>query len=939
MSFWRQLKSLAAALVALSLWLVVVVSSTHAAQLHSAGSISSLVQGTCTTVSPATVFRVSNIALTADTIDETERSTTTLFWHSDILHFYIVDGANRVLGSERFKATWRLGETPMRESVNFDVAISSPPSIRGVDFRFAVIDATSATRLLPPGQYLSEPSLFEKPFDAGALDPACAAPLATPKISSLSQSRGRTEGGDQITILGKGFTGTQSILFGSDTSPNFTFVSDTTLLATTPAARAGTVSLSLVNRNGTHATPEKFTFEDQTPPTLSAVKAAANHNGTTSVKLGLQFSEPVSFNPKALAKPGTLLNASLVSTRKLASDHYELELQPTAAQDLSLTLPGKVFQDLSGNDLASGSQDQIVIRYAGSALRVQSIRPKDKLAADGSLSWTVEFSTAVALSPRDLEIRGTSATIISVTPMQEEASRRSLPKTLWREFFGAKSAFAQSPLSARSFIVTISGGDLSVITGTVSIAIASSNSITDAQGNALGSTIPAQTDQSAIIVTGSGLIPTLAISAPSQVTGPFQAKFTASENIFNFDLSDISVTNGSAQNFQAISQSLFTVDVTPITAGGVAIVVSAGSFSNANSILNSEPISLAITYIDPGQVRTQTSAVIANFLSRRAEQIASSQPDLSGRLNDSGAFASSGLFNFQADASDRALSINFSGSLSRFLAAYETGDQDGTEPAPTTQRFNVWTMGTISQLNSLSTRQSFGAVHLGADYRVTPKLLLGVAAQIDWASERDNLSGVSASGSGWMAGPYLVAKLRDNLVFDARLAFGRSSNSVSPLGVYTDGFETSRVLATSQLTGSMKFQGWKLEPQASVLYFREQQKAYRDSNGIVIPAQTVELGQLSFGPKLTKSYKLSNALRFEPSITLKGIWNFAQTGHTDIATGLKTGQDARLRARLEARAQLVRTDGWQLAAHGFYDGIGTPHLEAYGASAELNVPF
>jgi len=71
--------------------------------------------------------------------------------------------------------------------------------------------------------------------------------------------------------------------------------------------------------------------------------------------------------------------------------------------------------------------------------------------------------------------------------------------------------------------------------------------------------------------------PSLTISGPSgPVSGAFAATFTFNEDMTGFDVSDISVGNGSASNVQAVSASVYTATITPSADGPVTVDV-AGS--------------------------------------------------------------------------------------------------------------------------------------------------------------------------------------------------------------------------------------------------------------------------------------------------------------------------------------------------------------------------
>ena len=77
-----------------------------------------------------------------------------------------------------------------------------------------------------------------------------------------------------------------------------------------------------------------------------------------------------------------------------------------------------------------------------------------------------------------------------------------------------------------------------------------------------------------------------------------------------------------------------------------------------------------------------------------------------------------------------------------------------------------------------------------------------------------------------MVGPYATLRLTDNLLFwQARTAWGRSSNEVSPFLTYTDKFETDGWLVSSTLTGRWGIGPWVLRPSASVAYIEDVSKS------------------------------------------------------------------------------------------------------------------
>jgi hypothetical protein len=91
-------------------------------------------------------------------------------------------------------------------------------------------------------------------------NPINATPV--PVISSLSPATGAAAGGDLVTITGAHFTGTVTVDFGAAAATEFTVVSDSKIVALTPAVAASTVQVEVTNANGASAdtAADNFTF-------------------------------------------------------------------------------------------------------------------------------------------------------------------------------------------------------------------------------------------------------------------------------------------------------------------------------------------------------------------------------------------------------------------------------------------------------------------------------------------------------------------------------------------------------------------------------------------------------------------------------------------------------------------------------------------------------
>ncbi len=253
--------------------------------------------------------------------------------------------------------------------------------------------------------------------------------------------------------------------------------------------------------------------------------------------------------------------------------------------------------------------------------------------------------------------------------------------------------------------------------------------------------------------------------------------------------------------------------------------------------------------------------------------------------------------------------------------------------------FDVWFEATTNRYSAPGgSAGRFAVYYLGADYLVNPNVLVGVLVQVDSLTDRNSTAGSTASGVGWMAGPYVTARIGPNLYFDGRVAYGTSTNLISPLNTYTDGFNTTRWLVDATLSGEIQKGDWRIRPNASVSFIQERQASYVDSLAVTIPSQTVSLGQLRVGPEFSTTLQGRRNSVVVPHFSIEGIFNMSST------TGVTTTNAASVQAngwRARAEAGVTMTDklGTQLSIAGHYDGIGASAYSSYGATVRLVIPL
>ena len=380
---------------------------------------------------------------------------------------------------------------------------------------------------------------------------------------------------------------------------------------------------------------------------------------------------------------------------------------------------------------------------------------------------------------------------------------------------------------------------------------------------------------------------------PASLTGtdPFTVTATFDEDVTGFDdlVNDVTITNGTVTAITG-GPAVYTLEITPTGAGDVEITVPAAAAQDAAS----NPNTVSNTLVIGNRIVEITQEQIAGFMLGRANNLASNQPGLTRFLMGDGCGA------FSANANEAAGSINgcvAEGNVWAEISSSWSGD-------------GSYTLGTI-----------------GAHSFINPDLLIGGMVQFDYTDDPAN----NASGRGWMIGPYFVARVPEQpLYFEGRLLYGQTDNNITPIGTYTDSFETERWLAQLRATGEYQAQNTTLMPLLDFTYTEDSQRTYTDSLGNTIPGQTISLMQLNAGLDFSQPLPVQSGTLILTG-GLSGIYS-ATDG------GAAAPEFENWRGRTHLGLNYDTGTGATMNVGAFYDGIGTGY-ESYGARAGFDWRF
>ncbi|MFL0355489.1 PKD domain-containing protein [Erythrobacter sp. GH1-10] len=417
----------------------------------------------------------------------------------------------------------------------------------------------------------------------------------------------------------------------------------------------------------------------------------------------------------------------------------------------------------------------------------------------------------------------------------------------------------------------------------------------------------------------------------------------------------IATSNGSGQLAATnVAVGRYGMTAADLSAQGYALTDIACNDSDSRTDIASRSVALELSPNEDlvctfslANTREAAEVAIAEFLTGRNALILSHQPDLQRRLDRlngvPGSGGSGSAYNLPVPGAGK-LPVDFtvgqgraqaSTSLSTVTSALDGRDEKG-------RAFDLWGELYVSQARIGGQEGSFRIGYIGADYRLGDNLLVGALVAFDTFNDKDRLEAGEAEGDGWMAGPYLTAKLGEGFYAEARAAWGLSDNIVSPLGTFSDSFDTNRSFYSGSLIGQFDLgDRTTIRPEVTVRYIREEQEGYVDSLDVTIPSQVVDQGDISFRPRISHLVDLEGGWALRPYGEAEGILTFGEASGFAIGN---FGNDrmldlGSLRARVEGGIDLFSPGGLRASLSAFHDGIGADNFSSTGVHIGVSFGF
>jgi len=252
----------------------------------------------------------------------------------------------------------------------------------------------------------------------------------------------------------------------------------------------------------------------------------------------------------------------------------------------------------------------------------------------------------------------------------------------------------------------------------------------------------------------------------------------------------------------------------------------------------------------------------------------------------------------------------------------------------------VWLQGSYTDVEQGTPGAAFDGSLVnfvgGYDRFVTERLLLGVALSYESLDiDTRFLTGRgSLENSGFGITPYVGYRLDDRWSVDLAVGYNwLEYDSKVNNNTASGSFDAERWFANTSINGILRSDNWRFLPKAGLLYMKETQDAYRQTNGALVQEADIRLGRVYAGGRI--GYATETMM---PYIKLIGEYDFKRPGAQAIGNGQFTSDDD-TGAQIGAGVEFFSTGPYSGAVEVGYNSAFRDDLDVWNALARIRMVF
>lgn len=388
----------------------------------------------------------------------------------------------------------------------------------------------------------------------------------TPTVTGIGPATGPTSGGTAVTIIGTNFTGATAVNFGTLPATSYVVNSASSITATSPAAGAGAVNITVVTPAGTTATnnADLFTYTISPTPSITSITPNSGLVGSSVAILGSNFgstqgSSTVSFNGTLAAAATTWTSTGIVVTVPIGATSGNVVVTvggvASVGVPFAVTIPAPTISLITPNTGGIGTSVTIVGTNFGTA--------------KGSVSFNGTPATITSWGDQAIVVLVPSGLSAGGVPVLVTTADNQTATTTFTVAAPAPTISGITPGSGTAgTTVTISGSGFGSSQGTVTF-------------DNIPATIKGWSDGSISVTVPSGLTAG-SVNVAVTTTGNQTANVSFTVTVSGPTISSIDPTSGTAGTTVTIMGSGFGSTPGTVSFGNTQATVASGNWADGS---------------------------------------------------------------------------------------------------------------------------------------------------------------------------------------------------------------------------------------------------------------------------------------------------------------------------------------------------------------------
>ena len=252
----------------------------------------------------------------------------------------------------------------------------------------------------------------------------------------------------------------------------------------------------------------------------------------------------------------------------------------------------------------------------------------------------------------------------------------------------------------------------------------------------------------------------------------------------------------------------------------------------------------------------------------------------------------------------------------------------------------LWLQGGYTDVDQSTSGAAFSGdlvnVVAGYDRFVTERLLLGVAFSYETLDmDTRFLTGRgSLENDGYGLAPYIGYRFDDTWSADLAVGYNwLTYDSKVNNNTASGSFDAERWFANTSVNGIFRSANWRFLPKVGLLYMKETQDAYTQTDGVRVAEADIRLGRVYGGGRI--GYATETMM---PYIKLIGEYDFKRPSAQAIGNGQFTSDDD-TGAQIGAGIEFFSTGPYSGAVEVAYNSAFREDLDVWNALARIRMAF